>query len=345
MIVNLDKLRSNGYSDLTIKHAFDNKIQELILLPTEKCNFRCTYCYEDFELPQMPRWLIDSIKLFISNRVKNIKLLNLSWFGGEPLLAKKVIYKITEHAFAECEKNQTNFTGGFTTNGYLLDLDTVSRLSKLNHASFQITLDGFADKHDTTRKLANGRGTFDRVWGNLLALRDSDIKFKISLRLHITHDNYQSMKQLVKMINNCFGNDNRFNIHFHNIANLGGPNSSDIKVLNKNKYQEILKEFTQLLRLDSNSEKSLHEDRHICYAAKPNSLLVRANGDLGKCTVAFDNPANAIGKFNKDGTVDVNNDVLRHWMHGFQTADPDILTCPATGIGTPKNNELKLNVV
>lgn len=27
--------------------------QQLIILPTEKCNFRCTYCYEDFLISKM----------------------------------------------------------------------------------------------------------------------------------------------------------------------------------------------------------------------------------------------------------------------------------------------------
>lgn len=31
--------------------ALDNRILKLTVLPTEKCNFRCTYCYEDFVRP------------------------------------------------------------------------------------------------------------------------------------------------------------------------------------------------------------------------------------------------------------------------------------------------------
>jgi hypothetical protein len=43
----------NGFDARQIAAYITQKFQELILLPTEKCNFRCTYCYEDFELGRM----------------------------------------------------------------------------------------------------------------------------------------------------------------------------------------------------------------------------------------------------------------------------------------------------
>ena len=34
---------------------------ELIIMPTEKCNFRCSYCYEDYKKGKMKRPVIDGI--------------------------------------------------------------------------------------------------------------------------------------------------------------------------------------------------------------------------------------------------------------------------------------------
>ena len=346
MDINLQQLLANGYSEAQIGSHFSNHSQELILLPTEKCNFRCSYCYEDFKIGKMPPWLVESIKCFIAKRCQSIKQLNLSWFGGEPLLARKICLDIIQYADKLCTKHQVNLYGSFTTNGYLLDNALVAVLSQYNHANFQVTLDGYGENHNTTRVLANGRGTFAQVWSNILSLKASDISFTMQLRLHITESNYASMREMVQQINKHIGADNRFGVHFHNISNLGGPNKGKIKVLDKRQYTDIIHEFEQMLTISSNSEVSLHQNRSVCYAAKPNSLLVRANGRIGKCTVAFDNPANDIGRFLADGRIEIDNDKLKPWMYGYDVADPEVLSCPIKGVYQyNETKNLKLNVV
>jgi molybdenum cofactor biosynthesis enzyme MoaA len=47
------ELGGNGFTSSQIASTLSNRIQQLILLPTERCNFRCTYCYEDFVLGRM----------------------------------------------------------------------------------------------------------------------------------------------------------------------------------------------------------------------------------------------------------------------------------------------------
>src|ERR1041384_6711550 len=97
----------------------DHKTQELIILPTEKCNFRCTYCYEDFSIGKMKLETRESIKKFIKKRAPLLDKLNISWFGGEPLLAKDIVLDISSYAH-KCsqEYDELEFNAGMTTNGY-----------------------------------------------------------------------------------------------------------------------------------------------------------------------------------------------------------------------------------
>jgi len=51
-------------SDNQIYSCLDARSLQLILMPTEACNFRCTYCYEDFNHNQMRPELVRGFSTF-----------------------------------------------------------------------------------------------------------------------------------------------------------------------------------------------------------------------------------------------------------------------------------------
>lgn len=55
----------------------------LILMPTEACNFRCTYCYESFTRGRMTDETIAGVKALVREKARTIHTLHISWFGGE----------------------------------------------------------------------------------------------------------------------------------------------------------------------------------------------------------------------------------------------------------------------
>jgi sulfatase maturation enzyme AslB (radical SAM superfamily) len=67
--------------------CFRSNFLNLIILPTEACNFRCTYCYETFEHKKMKKEVVNGIKALIGRRGPELNKLEIAWFGGEPLLA------------------------------------------------------------------------------------------------------------------------------------------------------------------------------------------------------------------------------------------------------------------
>src|SRR5215210_7733029 len=98
-----------------------NRLLHLILLPTEQCNFRCVYCYEDFAAGEMARPMVNGVKSLLARRIANLDLLSLSWFGGEPLLAWPIVEEVQSFALELVRDHpRVRLSSNLTTNGSLL---------------------------------------------------------------------------------------------------------------------------------------------------------------------------------------------------------------------------------
>lgn len=294
----------------------------------------------------MTRTVIDSVRAFIERSVPRLRVLHLSWFGGEPLLASGTIMEISEFAMRLCESAPApiKFSGDVTTNAFFLTSEMLSRLVSLNQKRFEISLDGFASGHDQTRRMRGGTGTFDKIWKHLIAARDTKLDFTILIRLHITPENDDSLKTLAQQIVKEFPNDDRFLIGFKRIENLGGPNRERIRPAPIHHTLGIVESLGALfkkngfkvLNFNPQFESAIGENttlsgEYICYAAKPNSLVIRSDGSLSKCTVALDNKLNNVGSLNEDGSVAINANINK-WLRGFGTMAADVLGCPMHGL-------------
>jgi uncharacterized protein len=315
--------------DQELASAFLNENFHLILLPTEQCNFRCNYCYEDFSIGRMNSEVVQSVKQLIDRRLPGLRSLSVSWFGGEPLLARSVVEDISEYILgAVRDRPRLRYTSDMTTNGYLLDTPTVERLTGLGIGMFQVSLDGPELLHDRTRLRADGKGSFRRIWRNLLDIRKGTADVNVLLRIHLTPDNLPFMEPFLTEIRKTFLSDERFKVLLKAVEHLGGPNDSTIQILPKGERPRVLAELEGILRIREEGIDPMFSAPHVCYASRPNSLMIRANGLIGKCTVALSEPANTIGRLLPDGSLRINNTLLRQWLHGWESRDWKDLGCP-----------------
>lgn len=355
----------DGFTHRQLARAISPKIQEFILLPTEKCNFRCTYCYEDFEIGKMSLALQAGIEKLLLARIPQLKNLRFSWFGGEPLLAKDVVLRLSRFAKKLCDDNAVVFSGGLTTNAYLLERDLAAELVENNQNFFQITLDGTAEEHDQLRRRADGAGTFDKIWRNLESMKEINGDFDCQIRLHLRKSNLKNMEVLVAEIAKEFGNDKRYRIDYQHLRNMGGEGGKT--VVDPLKHSQVAElemyydgifqrnrpvqegdassfgedEYTPIRVKAANAGESAGSQRaedfvagepYICYAAKPNSLVIRANGRIGKCTVALADERNDIGYISDEGKVVLNDKKLLPWIRGLETLDLESSGCPLSGL-------------
>ena len=337
----------------------------LTILPTEKCNFRCVYCYEDFTLGKMSQDTVEGIKNLLTKSAPSLKKLLVSWFGGEPTLNSQAIIDISTRIKNLQEKHNFQYVADITTNGYLLDKKTLEKFVNLGITHYQVSLDGTEHAHDKTRVQINGQGTFHRIWQNLLSFQLSHLHFSILLRMHVTETNGEAMLALAHQISHQFGKDKRYSTFVRGISNLGTSIHGDVseyvpkdkqgldtfiakmnvilsagageKVNSDNKLKASDQENSDgNANSDAdghgNSDSNKENNPYICYAAKPRQLLIRADGRLGKCTIMFDDERNNLGKINRDGSLIIDGQKMELWTRGFASLDKSELACPAKSL-------------
>jgi uncharacterized protein len=307
-----------------VARALNPRALNLILLPTEQCNFRCSYCYEDFKQGAMRTWVVSAIKQLLAARASDLDELKIAWFGGEPLLASRIIQDISQFALAlQREHPGLRYSGSMATNAALLDAERLAAMVACGVTSYQITLDGPAEVHDRTRVTRRGQGTFEQIWRHLLGIRDSGFDVAVTLRVHYQADTFTRLFPLLELMNRELAGDQRFRVHFKSVARLGGPNDAMIRPVAAQEQKAVEDMLRAMLRFP---DQALNFDDYVCYAGAANSL--RANGDLNKCTVALSDDANRIGRLNPDGSVDVEQDKYRRWIDALLSGDSDVMGCP-----------------
>jgi len=138
-------------------------VYNITIAPTMDCNFKCYYCFEDSSKTYMSEDICKRIAKFI-NESKDLKQLNLTWFGGEPLLAFEQICRITESIYLSNEQHSHTT---IITNGYYLTKAVVDKLDALRINRLQITVDGLFEKYNIVKFSKEDRHCFDVLLNNI----------------------------------------------------------------------------------------------------------------------------------------------------------------------------------
>jgi len=319
----------------------------LIVMPTERCNFRCTYCYEDFAAGRMQPELVSGLKALVSRRAAGLRRLEIAWFGGEPLLARDIIDDVMSHVGALREAHPAlEIQSDITTNAWGLSLAVFTRLLDLGVTTYQISFDGPAEFHDRARVRAGGGPTFERIWGHVRALRAVDRPFRIILRVHADQRNVAAIPRFIDQVAAEFKSDLRFVLFIRGLGRFGGANDAHLPILAEHEREATLAALRAYARASGVPTYEPAAEASMCYAARGNSFVVRADGRLNKCTLSLEHPANQVGRLLPDGTVSVDGAAVQPWLRGLLSGDAGELACPMKGLAEthPASSELRIPI-
>ncbi len=143
------------------------EVKALCLHICHDCNLRCLYCFADEGAYHNVREMmsLETAKAAIDFLIRESgqrKVLEVDFFGGEPLMNLGVIKETVAYAKAEAAKRGKRFLFTTTTNGLLLNDDAIAFLNA-EMENVVLSLDGRKEVHDAVRKTVSGQGSFDAV--------------------------------------------------------------------------------------------------------------------------------------------------------------------------------------
>jgi uncharacterized protein len=339
-----DEYRRVQYAYGRDQHRTD--ILELILLASEDCNFRCTYCYEAFARGTMRPEVRRGVRKLVESRLSSLKTLAISWFGGEPLYGWAAVEELAPFFHQTAVDNGLAFASHMTTNGYLLTPDVVDKLLAWRIDDFQITLDGPPEEHDRWRPTRDGQGSFDTIFRNLEAMARRRDDFSVILRVNFSPETHPHLGRLLDVLSTRFRDDSRFNLSFHPVGRWGGPNDDDFSVCVGNEGRLVKQQLRQAARERGfeifGTLKKVHgPGAEVCYAARPYNYLIGADGKVMKCTIVLDaKEYNVVGKLHENGELELDEDKMALWTEPAFERDKQCQKCVilplCQGIHCPK---------
>ncbi|HLM66871.1 MAG TPA: radical SAM protein [Longimicrobium sp.] len=306
---------------------------QFILLASEDCNFRCVYCYEKFERGTMTPETREGLKRLVEKRAPRLDRMSVSWFGGEPLYGWEAIEDLEPFLNDAASRYGINFTQHMTTNAYLLDEERTTKLLDWGCKRYQITVDGLPEEHDCKRVGRDGSPTYHVILDNLRSLASRKTQFTVDLRVNFDNQNFPRLGAFMEALSEDFGGDSRFKLRFRAVGKWGGANDASLDTCGTTDTKAVLRELQRKasevgLAQESGIIGVADPGSNVCYAARPYNFIVGATGKLMKCTIAlYEMEENIVGQLHPDGTLEVNDHQMAHWVAPHFESDTMCKSC------------------
>ena len=250
---------------------------DLTISPSYECNFRCTYCYVDFVQGRMTHSDERRVIQFVERSLPTTKLLNLTWFGGEPLLNLSIVKRMNRQIAELCTCQGVQFNSFLTSNGYLLTRKNIASLLAVGIRFFHVTVDGPKEYHDRLRIRTDGTPTYKCILNNIMILLMDFSETHLTLRMNVEEANVKYLGELLETIPAPYRT--RVQINIAPIEGLEVPPSPSL-------YKQINRAYRQGLEMGyAYYDLSISTRKYtFCNADKHNNFQIGPGAQIYKCS-------------------------------------------------------------
>ncbi|MCF8099739.1 MAG: SPASM domain-containing protein [Desulfarculaceae bacterium] len=252
----------------------------LCILPTTECNFACRYCYEHLPPMAMHEEVVAAIIENVEKRARNLRRLDVVWFGGEPTIRMDIVDRISRKLIAICQDNGVEYASSMVSNGSLINRDTAAKLKQAKISKLQVTVDGNPASHDQRRPFKDGRGSYSTIFGNMVAM--AEFLEEITLRINVDTQSEDEFGALLDALQPYAGKM----VLFPAAVTLdGGEQNHNQSIAIMAQYRRNADRLAQLaMERGWPVYKGMFSSlSHFCQAYYLNNFIVMPDGSLYRC--------------------------------------------------------------
>lgn len=276
-----------------------DKCVNITIYPTQACNARCFYCFEQNEQRYwMTEQTADVVVDYITRTLSVDNELIFRWFGGEPLLGEKIIDRIITGVDTYFE-GKLMYHSIIITNNSLITGRLIEKFKTTWHVrKVQTTIDGYREEHDKRKAYVDSSiDRYQQTLDNIRKILDAGI-FAIC---RFNFDKY-NMDQFGAVLDDLleFRDNPKFFIHATTLRN---KIHSEEEAKKRYIYPEDYPEFYTYV-LGQLFEKGFYKDvinvlplraRNVCLACTIGGLIINSEGKFFRCLQHYLDEENCVG--------------------------------------------------
>lgn len=269
----IDELQLYNTYTLSVSKYMNPK-PSITVTPTMECNARCFYCYE--EGVRCGQMSVDCVGKIISV-LRNLDLskgINLTWFGGEPLMNQEWMDYFSKSLKAE----NIEFSAFLISNGSRINDEVIEKMkNNWNVENIQITIDGSCGEYFNRKAYVDqNENVYYKILQTVKKLSRAGII--VQIRLNIDRDNIDSILEAVEEIQQLFYNNNRVTYYPAFLTGSKLPMSEREKI-------DVIKKIIELDKNKLPVNRYLYKLPKIyaCFYNQKNAFSIDINGDVFVC--------------------------------------------------------------